>query len=441
MRILVADDEPIERTALKVIVQRYVPGAEVVGEACTGRQAVELAETLRPDVILMDINMPGMTGLEALREIRDRSPAVRCLIVSAYDHFHFAQEALRLGAVDYLLKPVKQNQMVDVLGRLVNEIHQERQRRQDELKRKEQFRQLLPLAEEELASLLASGQSTTRTTDLLDMLKLRFDAGLCMVAGLGANSVASGLAGADRTATIRDAKAQLGEVARSLCTCAVGHWQEDHVTIMIELDVADDEYQVRVWSMELARRLRDRMKELTGVRFRIGIGEPYSGREYLARSHAEAMAAFRFEGVSDKVIHFGDLGDQEAAEPEAGEDNTGAAAGVWQPTPGIIRTVEQGKRYIAQHLSEELTLEKVAREVALTPYYFGKIFSRLTGQTVMDYLTRARIDQAKQLLANPEISIKEACFAVGYSDPNYFSRVFKKVTGQTPSEYRTATTP
>ncbi|HYF77837.1 MAG TPA: response regulator [Symbiobacteriaceae bacterium] len=438
MRILVADDEAIERTALRVIVQRYVPGAEVVGEAGTGRQAIELAETLRPDVILMDINMPGMTGLEALREIRERSPAVRCLIISAYDHFHFAQEALRLGAVDYLLKPVKQNQMVDVLGRLVGEISQERQRRQDELKRKEQFRQLLPLAEEELVSLLERGQTTTRTADLLDMLKLHFDAGLCMVAGLGPNSVAADLEGADRAATIRDAIGQLGEVARSLCTCAIGHWEGDHVSLMIEIDVAEEEYQVRVWSMELARRLRDRVKELTGVRFRIGIGEPYTGRELLARSYEEALAAFRFEGVSEKVTHFGDLGDQEAADPDEGEARTGA--GVWQPTPGIIRTVEQGKRYIAEHLAEEVTLEKVAREVALTPYYFGKIFSRLTGQTVMDYLTRARIDRAKRLLANPETSIKEACFAVGYSDPNYFSRVFKKVTGQTPSEYRTANT-
>lgn len=438
MRILVADDEPIERTALKVIVQRYVPGAEVVGEAGTGRQAVELAESVRPDLILMDINMPGMTGLEALREIRERSPAVRCLIVSAYDHFHFAQEALRLGAVDYLLKPVKQNQMVDVLGRLAREIEQERQRRQNELKRKEQFSQLLPLAEEELVGLLAAGQVTSRTSNLLEMLGLRFDAGLCMVAGLAPNSVAADVAGPDRTATIDDAIRRVGEVARSLCTCAVGTWTGDHIAIMVELDVADDEYQVRVWSMELARRLRDRLKELTAVRFRMGIGEPYTGRELLARSHAEALAAFRFEGVSEKVTHFGDLGDQEAAE-SAGETNSGTAAGTWQPTPGIIRTVEQGKRYIAQHLAEELTLERVAREVALTPYYFGKIFSRLTGQTVMDYLTRARVDRAKQLLANPEVSIKEACFAVGYSDPNYFSRVFKKVTGQTPSEYRTGT--
>jgi two-component system response regulator YesN len=433
LRILVADDEPIEREALRVLVQRYVSGVEVVGEAGTGRQAVEMAETLRPDVILMDINMPGLSGLEALREIRERNPMIRCLIVSAYDHFHYAREALRLGAVDYLLKPVKQNQMVEVLDRLATEINQERQRRQDELVRKEQMRQLRPLAEEELVSLLQQGQGLSRAQDLLSFLDLRFEAGLCMVVGVGEKSFEEQIAAADQAAAVQEAFHQFRQMAHSLCTCVVGSWSVDHTSVMVELDVADDEYQCRVWSMELARRLRDRVKELTGVRFRIGIGEPYTGREKLARSYTEALMAFRFEGLSDKTIHFGDLADQGDLAPE-GDPRQGTA--LWHPTPGVLRTVEQGKRYIIQHMREEITLEKVAREVALTPYYFGKIFSRVTGQTVMDYLARVRIDQAKLLLTNPEVSIKEACYSVGYSDPNYFSRVFKKVTGQTPSEFR-----
>ncbi|MFZ5814356.1 MAG: response regulator [Bacillota bacterium] len=434
MRILVADDEAIERTALRVLVQRFVPEADVVGEAGSGRQAVEMAEALRPDVILMDITMPGLSGLEALREIRERVPSVRCLIVSAYDHFHYAQEALRLGAVDYLLKPVKQHQMVEVLERLVREIRSERQRRQDELRRKEQLHQLMPLVEGELVRLLEQGQVTSRTRDLLEMLGLRFERGLCMAVGLGAQSFDGPLEAADRSATIREATERLGEVARSLFPCAVGHWDGTHLTIFVEIDGADDEYRSRVWSLEMARRLRDRMKELTGVRFRIGIGEPYQGLELLARSYAEALTALRFDGVSDKVNHYGDLGNEGAAEG-AGR----APSGEWRPTPGMLRTVEQGKRFMDQHMHEEITLERVAREVALTPYYFGKIFSRITGQTVMDYLTRARVERAKQMLLNPEVSIKEACFAVGYSDPNYFSRVFKKVTGQTPSEFRTGT--
>ncbi|HWI61024.1 MAG TPA: response regulator [Symbiobacteriaceae bacterium] len=430
MRILVADDEPIEREALRLLVQRHLPDVQVVGEAGTGRQVVELAETLRPDVILLDIEMPGLSGLEALREIRERSPGVRCLIVSAYDYFHFAREALRLGAVDYLLKPVKRDQMVEVLDRLKREIAAERQRRQDELVRKEHLRQLRPLAEAELVALLEKGENGHRVRDLLDTLEVRFDAGLCMVVGLGEPQPGEGPTPESRA---KEAYQRLGALARSLCTCALGTWSDGCATLMIELEAPIDEYAMRLWSTDLARRLRERVKEQTGVRLRMGIGQPYEGWQQLSRSYREALTAYKFEGMSEKVNHFGDLEEQGEVAPDP---QPAEPASRWQPTPAVLQAVEQGKRFVEAHFAEEITLERVAQEVSLTPYYYSKIFSRVVGQTLVDYLTAVRVEKAKQLLADPAVSIKEACFSVGYNDPNYFSRVFKKVTGQTPTEFR-----
>jgi two-component system response regulator YesN len=102
----------------------------------------------------------------------------------------------------------------------------------------------------------------------------------------------------------------------------------------------------------------------------------------------------------------------------------------------VLKAIEQGKRFMAVHFGEELSLERIAKEVSLTPYYYSKIFSRVVGQTVLDYVTAVRVEHAKRMLIDPAVSIKEACFAVGYSDPNYFSRVFKRVTNQTPTQYR-----
>lgn len=435
MRILVADDEPIEREALRLLVQRHLPEMEVVGEAGTGRQAVEMAEVLRPDVILMDIEMPGLSGLEALRELRERSPGVRCLIVSAYDYFHFAREALRLGAVDYLLKPVKRDQMVDVLLRLKKEIAAERQRRQGELLRKEHLRQLRPLAEAELACLLERGENAGRIRDLLEMLEVRFDAGLSMVVGLGDPAVVDELPPPAVEGYLTDAYNRLGVLARSLCTCALGTWSGGRTTLMIELEPPVEEYAIRLWSTDLARRLRERVKEQTGVRLRIGIGQPYEGWQNLAHSYREALTAYQFEGLSEKVNHYGDLEEQGEVDGSAAPAQAGSHAR-WQPTPAVIHAVEQGKRFVEEHFAEEITLERVAQEVSLTPYYYSKIFSRVVGQTLVDFLTSVRVEKAKHLLEDPAVSIKEACFTVGYNDPNYFSRVFKKVTGQTPTEYR-----
>jgi two-component system response regulator YesN len=436
LRILVADDEPIEREALRVLVQRHLPEAEVVGEAGTGTQAVALAESLRPDIILMDIEMPGLSGLEAFHEIRLRAPGIRCVIVSAFDYFHFAREAMRLGAVDYLLKPVKRDQMVEVLSRLAREIAQERRRREDDLQHKEQLRELRPLAEAELACLLTRGEAGPRRETLLQFLGMRFEAGLVMLLGLTDRSLPPGLAPEDLSAHADEAYGYLRSLAHSLCPCVAGPCQGGQVALVVELESPVDEYQARTWSSDLGRRLRDRVKDQTGLRFRVGIGRPVSGADGLARSYQEALAAFRFEDVSEKVTHFGDLEGQ-AAEPPAAEA-VPSLPPQWRPTPAVLLAVEKGKEYIRRHYAEEITLERAAREVCLTPYYFSKIFSRVAGETLVDFLTRTRVEEAKRLLSDPVVSIKEASFAVGYNDPNYFSRVFKKVTGQTPTEYRTS---
>lgn len=114
-RILIAEDEEIARLALRRICEGSGCPVEVVSEVGTGRQVIEAVELARPDIILMDVAMPGIDGLTAAREIRQRYPATRIVIVSAHENFEYAQQALRLGATDYLLKPVRPEQLVHLL--------------------------------------------------------------------------------------------------------------------------------------------------------------------------------------------------------------------------------------------------------------------------------------------------------------------------------------
>ncbi|MHB8128188.1 MAG: helix-turn-helix domain-containing protein, partial [Mobilitalea sp.] len=78
----------------------------------------------------------------------------------------------------------------------------------------------------------------------------------------------------------------------------------------------------------------------------------------------------------------------------------------------------------------------VSRIVDISPYYFSKLFKEETGENFIEYLTNIRIEKAKKLLQNRDVSIKNICVDTGYSDPNYFSRIFKKQVGVTPTEYR-----
>ncbi|MFO7321524.1 MAG: response regulator transcription factor [Chloroflexota bacterium] len=102
-RILLADDHAILRSGLRLLIEGQ-PGLEVVGEAGDGQEALEKARTLKPDLILLDLNMPGLDGLAALPQIREQSPDSRVLILTMHDDVSYLQQALNAGASGYVLK-------------------------------------------------------------------------------------------------------------------------------------------------------------------------------------------------------------------------------------------------------------------------------------------------------------------------------------------------
>jgi DNA-binding NarL/FixJ family response regulator len=103
IRVLVADDHAIVRTGIRHVLESE-PGFAVVAEAATGAEALDLAGSLRPDVAVLDISMPGESGLRVAAELRQRSPDTRVLILSMHDNTEYVLESLRAGAHGYLLK-------------------------------------------------------------------------------------------------------------------------------------------------------------------------------------------------------------------------------------------------------------------------------------------------------------------------------------------------
>ncbi len=135
-KVLLVDDEYLEREALKIILHEGMEEIMVVGEASTGRKAVELCEAHQPDMIFMDIRMPGMDGLEATEIIKSKDRDKVIIILTAYDDFRYAQKALKSGADDYILKPARPVDIVDAVKRhkKQKEAHREsRKLRIDEL--------------------------------------------------------------------------------------------------------------------------------------------------------------------------------------------------------------------------------------------------------------------------------------------------------------------
>ena len=118
LKILLADDEYTIREGFKRLFDWEKHGCSLVGEAADGREALEKIEALRPDIVIIDISMPVMTGLEVIRHARRRSLKTTFVIVSGYDDFSYCQEALRLRVEAYLLKPVNFDELHEIVDSL-----------------------------------------------------------------------------------------------------------------------------------------------------------------------------------------------------------------------------------------------------------------------------------------------------------------------------------
>ena len=126
IHLLIADDEKLEREALAELVQRRFEREVVLEVAENGRKAADTAVLWGADLILMDIEMPGMSGLDAARAVLAQRPSCRVIFVTAYSLFQYAHEAVHLGACDYLLKPVDPDELEASVRRAMRQIETER---------------------------------------------------------------------------------------------------------------------------------------------------------------------------------------------------------------------------------------------------------------------------------------------------------------------------
>jgi two-component system response regulator YesN len=120
IRILLADDEPIIIKGLRKLIDWEAFGMEIVGQAYDGNELMALIETSNPDIVISDISMPHRTGIDIIKEIKQRGISTKVIFISAYQEFSYARDAVAYGAVDYLVKPVVKQQLEDVLAKAIS---------------------------------------------------------------------------------------------------------------------------------------------------------------------------------------------------------------------------------------------------------------------------------------------------------------------------------
>ena len=121
-KILIAEDEVWISALIRSIIQKNCAHAEIVGEAPNGRKALEMIGALRPDIVLADINMPVMTGLQVIEEAKKAGFGGKFIIISGYKDFSYVQQALRIGVEDYLLKPIDDEKLCALIEKTAQKI-------------------------------------------------------------------------------------------------------------------------------------------------------------------------------------------------------------------------------------------------------------------------------------------------------------------------------
>ena len=158
-KLLVVDDEKIVIDAVTFIIEKEFKEVIESTSAKSGREAIEKCQSFNPDIVLMDIRMPGINGMEAINEIKKTKLNTVFIIVSAYEQFEYAKEAIRLGVNEYILKPIIKKNLVNTLDNIIKVLIIDKEKKRVELENIENYQNLIPFIEHGFIYSILLGES------------------------------------------------------------------------------------------------------------------------------------------------------------------------------------------------------------------------------------------------------------------------------------------
>ena len=303
-RVLLVDDEEDIREGISRKMDWLGLGFSLVGEAANGQDALELAESLRPDVILTDIKMPFMDGLELCRILTDRLPAARFVVFSGFDAFEYAKQAIQMNVVEYILKPINADELSAVLRRLKDQLDRERAERRNVELLRSRYTETLPVLRELFYANLLDGHIEPGT-ERERAARLDID--------LQGEEWAVGLAyiGSDRRDALSTLSVQkLLEESLTADRCRLTLYN-DWVAVIVSLTESFTIYDL----IRVLDRVCTLAASYLGLTLTVGVGAPCKELSGMARSAAEARTALEYRSMVGRgqVIYIGDL------EPDGGQ--------------------------------------------------------------------------------------------------------------------------
>ncbi len=531
LKLLLVDDEILTRTVLRKVIEDFFPSQEieVVGAAKNGIEALQLVDSFCPDIVLMDVKLPGSSGLEITAVMKKAYPHIKTIIISAYDEFDFAQKAIKLGAYDYILKPCLPDNLIPVLKNAISVIKKEQERDQKEEVLKKQLNEMMPYIKMSLGYdlLMAKENLENDLQSRLEFVGGKQLPSVIMVADIdNFYQITRESLEAEKQLIKNRVYQAISEALEGTDSFALPLGKDEIAVFVVDKDNCPGSVKGR--AIELAEKIRAFVEGKTSVTITIGVGNYYqTSKLYLSYKEAlEASQLGSFFIGSNSVIHIDYLEELKINQYEYPIDLEPALIGniktgskekaikigrdlvnnlfacndlqyvkyylnsfltvlsrevthteqcfkdLTEQNMLFLRKLVRVKRsddafdwldevicyyinylfksnnnmatdaisrvldYVDNNYHKEISLAVISSIFYINPVYFCLIFKDKMGVTFIEYLTKVRLEKAKQKLSFTDLDIKAISEEVGFKNSNYFSRVFKKHESTTPSEFR-----
>lgn len=480
MIILIADDDRLVRFTIKSMLAEILKNEYSVLEAANGREMVDLCRMNQPDIVFTDIKMPFMNGLEAVEEIKHEMTKTEFVIISGYSDFEYAKKGIHLGVSDYLLKPVEEEQLANVMVRLTEKLNKKQRDSNVEFRLK-------------LFDMFNYFSTVGITEEYVDFqLPEGFE---YMVVGAFTGTKAEN----EKTEIEKVIIERAGKTG-SMITQNGGYYaqiysdegnpyfvfglprekKDDIISSVKRFAVLQKEKNVAMFFYFSCKKMEEiyKLSEKLDKQFFVGLNYPQgsilaqkdinsnSAEFKILRLIYKLLSAWRIaDGIQYKDIlneiyrNYKDCAEELnlnlkqisfycsviMGEPVTGNSFKAFCKSFIDISDTMYNNVsveendliEQIKTYIQENHMKDISISQIAEQYHLTANYLSTIFHNKAKCKFIDYLTDIRVSNAKRLLIkNATASVQDIAMMVGYSSARHFSTVFQKKTGITPTTYR-----
>ena len=385
MRVLVVEDEEMIRKGIVLAVDWAALDCVVVGEAANGEEALEAVERFRPSLIITDLKMPGMDGLELIRILKEQGYPGEILVLSNYEDFDSVRSALLLGAADYLLKiKIQPDTLLACLNKTVEKL-KDRVPSHWETEKKDPKENMQAL-------LLEFFRKDAKLSDFIaehDKTRLAFMEASCAICYVTFEKFLS-----------NEAFSISGNLLRDMILDAVQGVLQPYILVLNDYSALVVFSQAELSGSEI--KVEQLVKKLYNRFTMYQSFAPDMPYQEMMKNYEEARSVFR--EFSSSEGHY---------------------------KADVAKTLE----YMEENYMYRLTLASISANVNLSSSYLCRIFKSEVGTSITNYLNNLRVRKAATLIKENTLSMKEISSMVGIDDQLYFSRLFKKYMGISPSEY------